>query len=169
MTIPEYVQSIPEIARLLVDANHVDVKVTESSASMREFIAGMLSYQPGWVTLLFRVRQVFVRFLGMRQHGIPRPLHMQPEAVSLTAGDKVGFFTIETAQAENHWVAGAAESHLTAYLGVAVEPLAAGRRRYYVITIVHYNRFTGPLYFNVIRPFHHIVVNQMMRAGAVAG
>src|SRR2546425_5121666 len=35
--------------------------------SMREFIAAMMSYQPGWVTFLYRIRAVFVRFLGMRQ------------------------------------------------------------------------------------------------------
>jgi hypothetical protein len=48
---------------------------------------------------------------------------------------------------------------------VVVEPLTMGNR-FLVVTIVHYRHWTGPVYFNVIRPFHHIVVWQMMKAGA---
>jgi hypothetical protein len=37
----------------------------------------MLSYQPEWVIALYGVRAIFVRFLGMRQHGIPRRQYSQ--------------------------------------------------------------------------------------------
>jgi hypothetical protein len=40
------------------------------------------------------------------------------------------------------------------------------KRRFHVVTIVHYNNLAGPVYFNVIRPFHHLVVKQMARRGA---
>ena len=36
----------------------------------------------------------------------------------------------------------------------------------HVVTVVRYHRWTGPLYFTVIRPFHHLVVGSMVRAGA---
>ena len=36
------------------------------------------------------------------------------------------------------------------------------------LTVVHYKHWTGPVYFNVIRPFHHLVVRQMARAGTKA-
>jgi hypothetical protein len=31
--------------------------------------------------------------------------------------------------------------------------------------VVHYKHWTGPVYFNLIRPFHHLVVSRMARAG----
>jgi len=43
--------------------------------------------------------------------------------------------------------------------------LADGRKRFHIGTAVHYHNWAGPVYFNVIRPFHHIVVSQMMKAG----
>jgi hypothetical protein len=46
------------------------------------------------------------------------------------------------------------------------EPLANDLIRYYIVTIVHYLHWTGPVYFNLIRPFHHLVVARMARAGA---
>ena len=162
----QYLNNVPELTPLLEGANHVDIKVVEGDMSMREFIAGMFSYYPSWIKNLYRVRWGFVRLLGMKQEGIPQTSHMRmrPEDVSLIPGEKATFFTVEMAEDGRFWVAGASESHLDAYLGVVVEPLAKGNR-FHVITIVHYNNWTGPVYFNVIRPFHHLVVSKMAKAG----
>lgn len=62
-------------------------------------------------------------------------------------------------------VAEVIDDHLTAHLGVASEPLAGGMTRFHVLTIVHYHNWAGPVYFNVIRPFHHLVVGGMAQAG----
>ncbi len=162
----ELFRDVPNLARLMQDADHIDVKAVEGDCSMREFIAGMFSYYPNWIKNLYRVRWGFVRLLGMKQEGIPQSSHMRmrPEDVSLTPGEKVTFFTVEMAEDGRFWVAGASESHLDAYLGVVVESLTKGNR-FYVITIVHYNNWAGPIYFNVIRPFHHLVVSKMAKAG----
>jgi len=127
----------------------------------------MFSYYPGWVQHLYRIRWGFVRLLGMKQEGIPQLMQMQAEDVPLTPGEKAAFFTVKMAADGRYWVAGITESHLTAYLGVVVEPLPVGSR-FHVLTIVHYRKWTGPLYFNVIRPFHHLVVGKMAKAGAAA-
>ena len=163
-----YFEAVPGLPALLERANHVDVKTVESEASLREFLAGMFAYYPRWMKALYAVRWGFVRLLGMKQEGVPATVRLAPEDVPMTAGHKMAFFDVEMAAEEQYWFASAAEAHLTAYLGVVVEPLAGqnGRRRFHVLTIVHYNKWTGPVYFNVIRPFHHLVVRQMMLAGA---
>ena len=51
-------------------------------------------------------------------------------------------------------------------LGNVAEPLGNNPNRYYIVIIVHYLHWTGPVYFNLIRPFHHLVVWRMARAGA---
>lgn len=164
MTSNSYVNQIPEMAQLVKGANHVDVKVFEGDMDLRPFIAGMLSYQPGWMTFLYGVRWFFVRLLGMKQQGLPQTKQFDPQDISFKPGDKAAFFTVCAAEEGRFWVAEAAESHLTARLGVVAEPMANGRSRFHVITIVHYNSWAGPVYFNVIRPFHHIVVASMGRA-----
>jgi hypothetical protein len=154
----------PELQKLVDQANHVDVKTVAGDVSLREFIAGMFSYYPGWIKNLYRIRWGFVRLLGMKQEGIPQTMQMQPADVPMNPGDKAAFFKVTMAEDGRYWLASASESHLTAYLGVVVEPLANGRR-FHVLTIVHYHHWTGSLYFNVIRPFHHIVVGNMAQAG----
>ena len=159
------VRQIPAIAERLENANHVDVKTIDGEQNLREFIVGFVNYNPAWIKFLYRVRMVFVRFLGMKQEGIPQSTHLQPEDLSFTAGDKLAFFDVIDAQEDHYYMAGATESHLTGLLAIAVEPLANGKNRFYVTTIVHYHRWTGWVYFNVIRPFHHVVVGQMMKSG----
>ena len=163
----ELFTNIPSLVDLLSAADHVDVKSVMGDCNLREFIAGMFSYYPGWMKNLYRIRWGFVRLLGMKQEGIPQSSHMRmkPESVPMEPGAKATFFTVEMAEDGRFWVASATESHLTAYLGVVVEPLAQGNR-FHVLTIVNYHNWTGPVYFNVIRPFHHIVVGQMAKAGA---
>jgi hypothetical protein len=164
MTLPPLIQRIAALTPLLAGADHIDVKTIEGDLSMREFIARMLSYQPGWITFLYRLRWGFVRLLGMKQQGLPRANALRAEDVSLTPGEPAYFFKVIAASPDHYWFAGATESHLTAKLGVVVEPLGTGRKRFYVMTVVHYHRWTGRIYFNVIRPFHHFVVGSMMKA-----
>ena len=147
-------------------ADHVDVKTVESRASLREFIAGLMSYQPAWVTALYWVRGVFVRLLGMRQHSVPRQALFRPEDIPMTPGRDAGFFTVRHAEEEHVWVVAAADKHLEATLAVVVEPTSGPFRRFHVVTLVHYRNWAGPVYFNVIRPFHHLVVGAMARSGA---
>jgi hypothetical protein len=40
--------------------------------------------------------------------------------------------------------------------------LPDGRKRYHLLTVVKFRHWTGPVYFNVIRPFHHIIVKAML-------
>ncbi|GIH93074.1 DUF2867 domain-containing protein [Planobispora siamensis] len=152
---------IPRLRALTEDADHVDVKTVEGDVSLREFLAGFISYEPGWMRLLYRIRAGFVRLLGMRQGELPSARGTRPEEIPFTPGGKLAFFTVTEAEEDRYFVAGATESHLTAWLAVVAEP---GRFR--VVTIVKYHRWTGPVYFNVIRPFHHLVVTRMARAGA---
>lgn len=159
---------IPEPLRvLLTGADHVDVKTVESANSLREFIAGFASYSPPWVRALYVARWGFVRLLGMRQEGVPAARAITPEGVPMRAGERLRVFTVEAADEDRYWVAGADDTHLRACLGIVAEPLRENRRRFYVYTVVHYKNWTGTVYFNVIRPFHHLVVGRMMRAGSI--
>jgi hypothetical protein len=162
---PEHlVQKAPLLASYIEPANHVDIKVVEGEVSLPEFIAGMISYYPGWLKFLYGVRWFFVRLLGMTQAGVPQTMQITPEAVAMMPGEPVSFFTVTTAVPDQYWLAEASDKHLTAYLGIVVEPLARGNR-FYVVTIVHYHHWSGPVYFTVIRPFHHLVVGRMAKAG----
>lgn len=164
----ELIDFAPELAPLFEELDHLDVKTAVSPTDLRHFIATALSYQPGWMKALYAIRWGFVRLLGMKQEGLGHPMRIQPQDVSFLLGDWVTFFEVARAKEDRYWFAAAEESHLIAYLGV-VQDDRLPQRRFHVATLVRYKRWTGWVYFNVIRPFHHIVVNSMIRAAVRDG
>lgn len=157
--------TISSLQILMADADHIDVKQFTSEKSLAAFLASMFSYNPRWVKALYGVRWLFVRMLGMKQDGLPGDVTLTPEAIPFEAGASAGFFVVESAETDRYWIASAKERHLHAYIAVVCDRSGA-KQIMHVLTIVHYQKWTGPVYFNVIRPFHHLVVEQMGRAGA---
>jgi hypothetical protein len=160
----------PRFRRFFQGINHADVKTISADVSLREFIAGMLSYHPWWLSVLFRVREILVNLLGLVKHDVPdRSAELTANAVSFVPGDRSLFFIVREAQENRFWVAETPpDKHLTAYLGVVAKRLGDGMTRFSVFTTVRYLHWTGPLYFNLIRPFHHLVVARMMAAAKTA-
>ena len=151
-----------------VGADYLDEKTARSDATLRVFLAGFLSHYPWWVVILYGVRAVFVRFLGMRQRSAHVSLHLTPAEVPFRAGAPATIFRVDAAREDAYWIASATDRHLTARVAILREPTGFGTR-FRVITIVHHHHWTGRVYLAAIRPFHHIVVRGMIRAGQRAG
>ncbi len=161
------IYDFPVLKSILRDADHVDVKTVEGEVNLAEFIAAMLSFRPPWLIFFYRIRKVFVRLLGMRQDENPEMLRpLNPEDVPFTPGKTATFFIVRHASKDRFWIVETPDDkHLQAFLGIFKNEVSPGLNRYFVMTVVHYKHWTGPVYFNVIRPFHHLVVKQMALAG----
>lgn len=162
----EFVYQLDAFQQASKDADHVDIKSIDSDVNIRQFIAGMFNYHPAWLGFLYRVRMVFIRILGLKQSGVPQRPQLDADTLELGVGKRIAFFHIDDYAEDRYMFTSAEESHLKATLAIVQQPLASGLNRFHVVTLVHYNSSAGPIYFNVIRPFHHIVVKQMMKAGA---
>ncbi len=161
----DFIQRYKELDVYFQDANHIDVKTIESNVDLRVFVSGMLSYCPWWMVSLYRIREIIVGVLGLVRHEKPETLPL-PENLSFEPGENASFFIVRAAKEDTYWVSETPEDkHLKAFLGVVAENLSHDRTRFHVFTVVKYLHWTGPVYFNLIRPFHHIVVWTMMKAG----
>jgi hypothetical protein len=163
----EILHDTAELRPYLDKADVTDVKQVEGRTSLRRFVAGMLSYYPWWLVLLYRVREILVRILGLVRHEAPETLpDLKPEDVAFTPGERVSFFIVRDGEEERYWIAETPDDrHLRAYFGVVRVPLAGAASRFYIFTAVYYKHWTGPVYFNLIRPFHHLVVARMAQYG----
>lgn len=167
MSQKELASQIPALAALLEGANHVDVKSVDGPATltMCEFIARTFSYQPAWLSGLFRVRNVFARLLRLPADAAPVRQRFCAGDVPLTPGAELYFLRLQEAQEDRYWIGCFEDKHLTGHVVVAAEPPDHDTRRFHLMTIVHYNTWAGPVYFNVIRPFHHLIVWLVVRQG----
>ena len=167
MRAKEYLSRFNELQQYWEGADFTDIKVVEGNTDLRSFIAAMLSHYPWWIVLLYRIRSLVVRILGLVKHEAPAELpDLKSEDISFTPDETATFFIVRCAKEDSYWFSETpADKHLRAFFGVVAEPLDNKTKRFYVITVVHYKHWTGPVYFNLIRPFHHLVVSRMARAG----
>jgi hypothetical protein len=165
----EQIKKYRELDIYFDNMDHVDIKAIDGgNTSLRQFISRMLSYHPWWITILYRLRKILVGLLGLVNHEKPNisPI-VTPENVSFTPRELASIFIVHKAKEDNYWVVETPEDkHLKAYLGMVLQNLGNSRTRFHVFTSVKYLHWSGPVYFNIIRPFHHLVVWQMMKAGA---
>ncbi len=160
----KFINSIHELHPLLENADHIDVKTAQGKVSMREFVSGMLSYYPGWYKWLYKIRGIFAKIFNLEQaESYPA---ITPSELAMEPGGQAVFLKVNMAEEERYWAGEVDDMHLYAAVIVAVEPLDSGENRFHVMTVVRYNNRIGPVYFNLIRPFHHLVVSRMAKAGA---
>jgi len=166
-----YIDQIEELQVILKDADYVGVKAVEGDVTLQEFLTGMFAYRPGLIRFLYRVRSGLVWLLGIRQQPLPEMDEWIPGEVPMLSCGNIWFFSVSLAREERYWIGCCPEeSHLTAFMGVVAEPLDDIRKRFHVVTIVHYKHWTGRLYFLLIRPFNWFFVNRLAQAGlAVKG
>lgn len=143
----------------LKKAHYIEVKTFQSRQGLRDFLAGCFSYSPSWLTLLYAIRGKLVPLLGLQGHGAPQFKKVAPQDVPFRKGQKMAFFTVQHAEG-NLWISGVSDKHLTAYLAAEKE-----QEHIRMYTLIEYHHWTGRLYYFIIAPFHHLVVNAMIRAG----
>jgi hypothetical protein len=156
----------PELESLLAGADHVDVKTVESDLSLREFIAVAIGYRPAWLRGLFAARAVFARLLRLDKPSATFGPPLRPQDISFVPGDEISFFTVRDGAEDRFIIFEAVDTHLVAYLAFLVSPGDHAANRFQAVTVVKYLRWTGPVYFNVVRPFHHLVVHRIIDAAA---
>ncbi len=161
----KYIQSLGILEKELDEADHIDIKQYEGEKDLQQFIADMFSYSPFWLSFLYKIRKVFVRLLGMTQEEYIDDICLKPEDISMIPGENVLFFKVKEAKKDQFWIGIGEDKHLSALIGIVLEKTYKGTNQYHIITIVHYRDWSGPVYFNVIRPFHHLVVHAMAKHG----
>lgn len=110
---------------------------------------------PGWLRLLFRVRNLLVKPFGLKT-GEGVDTEALREALE-TSGSCHIMSVAEKTPRET--VISLDDKHLRAWLSVYAE-----ERTVYLITLVRYHNKLGVAYFTLIRPFHKFVVKSLFRS-----
>lgn len=159
----DYSWTIPAFREHMTGADHVDSHDIDGNVPFRKHLAAALNWMPGWLRFLYRVRSVLARIMRLDHADVVGNERFDADTFPMQPGQKVGPFEVVSAQEENHWMAMAEDRHLAGYICMAVEELGEDCKRYHCTTIVRYRNWLGPVYFNMIRPFHHLIVLGMLR------
>lgn len=122
--------------------------------SITEIALLLFGQSPKWIRILFRIRSFLVRFIGLKNE---KPLDYNP---GITVGQYIGFFKVFAIE-EDEIILGADDSHLN--FRAVIQNTHTTLYNIKVTTLVHYNNRKGRFYMWLIKPFHRIVVKNMVR------
>jgi hypothetical protein len=154
--------TLHELDDLVPVVDEIDVKTARGDVTLREFTAGALSHSPLWVKGLFAIRIAVAAVLRL-ETAVPDSRRMRPETVSFTPGEKDAFFTVVRGEEDHYLLLKITDNHLIGYLAIITDNERPATFK--VVTLVQYLRPAGRFYYNLIRPFHHLVLLSMCRAG----
>ncbi len=106
---------------------------------------------------------IVAQVLRLDTTGIPDSRRLRPEKVSFTPGDQASFFTVVRGEEDHYLLLKVTDNHLIAWLAIITDN-AQPESEFKVATLVKYLRPTGRFYYNLIRPFHHLVLLSMCSA-----
>ena len=154
---------LPELDDLLPVVDVIDVKTARGPVTLREFTAGALGHGPLWIKALFGVRILLAWALRLETAVPAESFRLRPETVSFTPGDPASFFTVVRGEEDHYLLLKVSDNHLVAWLAIITDNERPAEFK--VVTLVKYLRPVGRFYYNLIRPFHHVVLRSMCRAG----
>jgi len=151
-------------------ADCMDLKQVQGTVSFRPFVAGLLSYSPFWVQFLYTVRRWTLQVMGFDVDLKEATKKLTGETLAISPGESATFFEVLESDGKTYWIAKAPESNLGAVLGVIAEPVPnkPGVSQFHVLTTVRYHNNIGRLEYNMVRPFHHLILWLGMRKAANA-
>jgi len=115
---------------------------------------------PRWVTGLLAVRNFVVGWFGLKS-GNATEIRIPDPTVYYPVGSTVSLFRVES-RTDNEIILGESDRHLNFRTGLMLEQADNTTIRLYSSTIVHYNNFFGKFYFFFVKPFHRIIVKNML-------
>ncbi len=112
---------------------------------------------PKWVDLLMKIRNVIVKFFGLRSED------RQTDGVigHYEIGSKESFFPVLDRN-EKEIVFGEDDRHLNFRASVMVERIE-NKTNIYLMTIVKFHNIWGRIYFIPVKPFHKLIVRSTLR------
>jgi len=153
----------PELNNILETADHSDTHSGQTEDTLEAFTSRVISYAPFWIIVLFKVRGVLVKLLGLQQPELKEIPNFSEDTLPIKPGTCAGFFEVFFYDKDQCWVSKIDDKHLSAYIAIYRDE--QNKNKVHLTTIVKYHKWSGPVYFNIIRLFHHLVVYKMIKAG----
>lgn len=128
-------------------------------SSPDEVLLSLWTGMPGWVDLLFRVRNALVRIVGLKGGGRKDRNDLLKKVL---CGEENTKPVSVAARSECETVLKISDKHLDALMSVHIA-LPETDRTLTLTTLVYYHNRLGRIYFYAIRPFHKWVVMSMLK------
>ncbi|WP_027183081.1 DUF2867 domain-containing protein [Desulfovibrio inopinatus] len=159
-------EQIPLVTMLSQDTDYVDWKSVCGRMPLDRFVVSLLQYRPVWLQSMYAFRAIVAGILGIRLPTMTGTFSRSH--APMTPGEQLGPFRVVEAAYDSYWIGKTEDKNLIAHI-VVVASQQQTDTRFDVGTFVTFLRPTGRLYFQIVRPFHHLVLTTAMAAAVRVG
>lgn len=164
--------SLPRVSVLYNDKEQYDytdsftaaVQDPKSKLTSVEIGKAFFSSGPSWIGKLFDLRNRIVSIFGLKTSGNSKNRQEQLDNFSCEEGEQLGLFKVFR-KTPNELVLGEDDKHLNfkVSLYLANGPRDSAERDFTISTVVKFNNWFGKFYFLLVKPFHKLIVPQMLK------
>lgn len=130
-------------------------KAPHKNFMVDDILKGFFNYGPKWIESLFSLRHKLVKPFGLKTSDQNTTKINFP----LVVGESIGFFKIYEVH-ENEIILGENDTHLNFKVSIRVKK----QTEISIETFVEFNNLFGKIYFQIIKPFHKIIVISMLKS-----
>ena len=144
-----------------MDSYQIDI-INKNDPSI-DYITGLIFLSPPkWMKRLGRLRDLIVKPFGLKTGVFTEP-KLPGKSIRYNIGDMIGFFPVID-RSESEIVMAENDKHLYFRVSVLLRNNPdSGSHSIYVTTIVQFHSILGKIYFVPVKPFHKIIVKNILK------
>lgn len=120
------------------------------------------SSAPKWIGALLALRNKLVSIVGLKTGAGAESREEAMARFTGAKGERLGLFKVFE-RTEHEMILGEDDTHLDFRVSVLLPPADVPEKELILTTTVTYNNAFGKFYFFIVKPFHKLIVPQMMK------
>lgn len=134
----------------------IGVVLGRTDINIDDIVNCFFTASPGFVTILMKLRDFIVGFIGLKTGNYTRR-----KKVRFEPGKEIGLFKMFQKNNQEA-IIGTDDKHLNFRVSLYVKPTEA-TTEILISTVVHFNNVWGRIYMTIVSPFHKVVVRGMIK------
>ncbi|MEW7291490.1 DUF2867 domain-containing protein [Aquimarina sp. 2304DJ70-9] len=144
------------------DSYFGQIQKENNNISIEEISKAFLTSSPRWIDLLMVFRNKIVSIFGLKTGNTLHKKDILSNHFTIEKGKRIGIFKVYE-QNEGELILGEDDHHLNFRVSLLLEPADRDQKELIISTIVKFNNTLGRLYFLPVKPFHKLIVKNMLR------
>jgi hypothetical protein len=124
-----------------------------------ELLVNLWTDQPKWLKLLFNLRHILVKPLGLKAENVSKKEDLEGFTNCIRSGGTYGIVSVPS-KSSNETIMQIKNKHLDCTISIHIRDNENNKQLISAITLVHFHNKLGVKYFQVIRPFHKLIVRK---------
>jgi len=145
-----------------LDAYSESFEMSGTEPTISDVAKAFFSASPKWIDFLFQIRNNLVKLLGLKTGGSLPDRNLLIKNFKGLPGESMGLFKVFE-RGEHELILGEDDKHLDFRVSLFLQMHEPEQYSLTISTLVKFHNIFGRIYFFPVKPFHHAIVQAMLK------